>query len=225
MDSGKALAAAVAFPALLNLKQEVVQARWGQLLEAATTREEWSRQLQSMPATGLAALLVCSQRSCIIVMLAVLLSIPFCMARVPFINRLVGKLAQLMGVATPVPNTHVMKGASGKMLRQLRVSWYQNKVDPEDPEPDMCPICFCEYSPGVALIKLDCDHFFHKECIRKWLKRDATCPMCKTGLTDSRLGVLMAGHLRVLIPCMSPVLEVFGARELAAFGADAVGGA
>jgi len=48
--------------------------------------------------------------SCIIIMLAVLLSVPFCMARVPFVNRLVGKLAQLMDVAPPVPNTHVMKG-------------------------------------------------------------------------------------------------------------------
>jgi hypothetical protein len=78
-----------------------------------------------------------------------------------------------------------LSGASEKMLRQLKVTWYQNKVDPEDPEPDTCPICFCEYNPGAALIKLDCGHFFHKECIRKWLKRDATCPMCKTGLTGS----------------------------------------
>jgi hypothetical protein len=31
-------------------------------VQAASTTEEWSQQLQSMPATGLAALLICSQR-------------------------------------------------------------------------------------------------------------------------------------------------------------------
>jgi len=59
----------------------------------------------------------------------------------------------------------------------LKVTWYQQRNDPEDPEPEACPICFCEYSPGVSIISLPCKHFFHKECIRRWLKRDA-CALC-----------------------------------------------
>jgi hypothetical protein len=42
-----------------------------------------------------------------------------------------------------------------------------------------CSIC-CEVMGGdVPQRKLACGHCFHPECIKRWLKQNPTCPMCK----------------------------------------------
>lgn len=47
---------------------------------------------------------------------------------------------------------------------------------PEDAE---CCICLSSYDDGVELHALPCNHHFHATCIVKWLKMNATCPLCK----------------------------------------------
>ncbi|XVF85449.1 hypothetical protein PTKIN_Ptkin17bG0119100 [Pterospermum kingtungense] len=47
---------------------------------------------------------------------------------------------------------------------------------PEDAE---CCICLSSYEDGVDLHALPCNHHFHSTCIVKWLKMNATCPLCK----------------------------------------------
>uniref|UniRef100_A0A5B7AVG3 RING-type E3 ubiquitin transferase n=1 Tax=Davidia involucrata TaxID=16924 RepID=A0A5B7AVG3_DAVIN len=47
---------------------------------------------------------------------------------------------------------------------------------PEDAE---CCICLSPYEDGVELHALPCNHHFHSTCIVKWLKMNATCPLCK----------------------------------------------
>ncbi|CAO2829945.1 unnamed protein product [Amaranthus hypochondriacus] len=47
---------------------------------------------------------------------------------------------------------------------------------PEDAE---CCICLSSYHDGVELHALPCNHHFHETCIAKWLKMNATCPLCK----------------------------------------------
>ncbi|CAJ2674343.1 unnamed protein product [Trifolium pratense] len=42
-----------------------------------------------------------------------------------------------------------------------------------------CCICLCTYEDGVELHTLPCNHHFHSSCIVKWLKMNATCPLCK----------------------------------------------
>nr|GMD26591.1 E3 ubiquitin protein ligase RIE1-like [Ipomoea batatas] len=42
-----------------------------------------------------------------------------------------------------------------------------------------CCICLCPYEDGVELHALPCNHHFHTTCIVKWLKMNATCPLCK----------------------------------------------
>jgi hypothetical protein len=145
--------------------------------------------------------------SCILVMMVILLSLPFLLTRarrVPAINRALDKLACLMGSPWPPvdehPPEHVRKPLSRAALNSLAVSQYKipsgsaaastaatATVDCEaqSEDADACPICFCEYSEGQELITLPCKHFFHKECISRWLKRDATCPMCKLDLQEA----------------------------------------
>jgi hypothetical protein len=145
--------------------------------------------------------------SCILVMMVILLSLPFLLTRarrVPAINRALDKLACLMGGPWPPveehPPEHVRKPLSRAALNSLAVSQYKipsgsaaaSKAatatldcEAQSEDADTCPICFCEYSEGQSLITLPCKHWFHKECISRWLKRDATCPMCKLDLQEA----------------------------------------
>jgi len=43
-----------------------------------------------------------------------------------------------------------------------------------------CTVCLCEFTKGEKLKSLPCVHFFHKECIDRWLMVGHACPMCKT---------------------------------------------
>ncbi|KAL3819658.1 hypothetical protein ACJIZ3_005563 [Penstemon smallii] len=49
-------------------------------------------------------------------------------------------------------------------------------LQPEDSE---CCICLYKYMDGTELTTLPCKHHFHHECIAKWLRINATCPLCK----------------------------------------------
>ncbi|XAR72192.1 hypothetical protein NMG60_11018749 [Bertholletia excelsa] len=42
-----------------------------------------------------------------------------------------------------------------------------------------CCICLSPYEDGTELHALPCNHHFHSTCIVKWLKMNATCPLCK----------------------------------------------
>nr|XP_043639989.1 cleavage and polyadenylation specificity factor subunit 3-II [Erigeron canadensis] len=47
------------------------------------------------------------------------------------------------------------------------------------PEDADCCICLSTYEDGTELHSLPCNHHFHAPCIVKWLKMNATCPLCK----------------------------------------------
>ncbi|CAA0812879.1 Zinc finger- C3HC4 type (RING finger) family protein [Striga hermonthica] len=49
-------------------------------------------------------------------------------------------------------------------------------LNPEDSE---CCICLYKYVNGAELCTLPCNHHFHHKCITKWLRINATCPLCK----------------------------------------------
>eukprot|EP00262_Sarcandra_glabra_P003682 TRINITY_DN1444_c0_g1_i1.p1 TRINITY_DN1444_c0_g1~~TRINITY_DN1444_c0_g1_i1.p1 ORF type:complete len:193 (+),score=24.01 TRINITY_DN1444_c0_g1_i1:26-580(+) len=47
------------------------------------------------------------------------------------------------------------------------------------PEDSECCICLTKYEDGAELHSLPCNHHFHSRCIVKWLRINATCPLCK----------------------------------------------
>nr|GMC88573.1 E3 ubiquitin-protein ligase At4g11680-like isoform X1 [Ipomoea batatas] len=55
-------------------------------------------------------------------------------------------------------------------------------LSPEDSE---CCICLNSYSDGAELCTLPCNHHFHHRCICKWLRINATCPLCKFNILSS----------------------------------------
>ncbi|CAL0323125.1 unnamed protein product [Lupinus luteus] len=47
-------------------------------------------------------------------------------------------------------------------------------------EDAVCCICLAKYENNDELRELSCSHLFHKECVDKWLKINASCPLCKS---------------------------------------------
>ncbi|KAL8223388.1 hypothetical protein R6Q57_018863 [Mikania cordata] len=46
-------------------------------------------------------------------------------------------------------------------------------------EDAVCCICLAKYTDNDLLRELPCMHIFHIECVDKWLKINASCPLCK----------------------------------------------
>ncbi|XP_028756148.1 E3 ubiquitin-protein ligase At1g63170-like isoform X2 [Neltuma alba] len=47
-------------------------------------------------------------------------------------------------------------------------------------EDAVCCICLAKYADNDDLRELPCLHFFHVACVDKWLKINASCPLCKS---------------------------------------------
>mmetsp|Transcript_33338 Transcript_33338/g.6026 ORF Transcript_33338/g.6026 Transcript_33338/m.6026 type:complete len:127 (+) Transcript_33338:430-810(+) len=77
--------------------------------------------------------------------------------------------------------------ANEAAIRNLNIDNY----DPEkhQGEPN-CSICTVEYVADERIVLLRCDdrHFFHEECIGRWLRINANCPICRSSLLSSSYG-------------------------------------
>ena len=53
-----------------------------------------------------------------------------------------------------------------------------------------CSICMSEYEDGEILRLLYCQrraiHHYHKQCVDSWLLRNATCPLCRSSVSQER---------------------------------------
>ncbi|KAL9239843.1 hypothetical protein vseg_014124 [Gypsophila vaccaria] len=57
-------------------------------------------------------------------------------------------------------------------------------------EDAVCCICLANYANNDDLRELPCTHLFHKDCVDKWLKINALCPLCKAQVGDTLLSSL-----------------------------------
>ncbi|CAO3656735.1 unnamed protein product [Mucor hiemalis] len=42
-----------------------------------------------------------------------------------------------------------------------------------------CAVCKDQFEPQEIVIELPCEHIFHDDCIKPWLKLNGTCPVCR----------------------------------------------
>lgn len=54
------------------------------------------------------------------------------------------------------------------------------KVRFESAEQQHCAICLEAYQEGELLTALRCSHYFHVECLARWMRRATLCPLCRT---------------------------------------------
>ncbi|CAK9157429.1 unnamed protein product [Ilex paraguariensis] len=52
-------------------------------------------------------------------------------------------------------------------------------------EDAVCCICLAKYVDNEELRELSCSHFFHIDCVDKWLKINALCPLCKCEIGEN----------------------------------------
>ncbi|XXG56045.1 hypothetical protein AAC387_Pa03g3564 [Persea americana] len=64
-------------------------------------------------------------------------------------------------------------------------------------EDAVCCICLAKYVDNDELRELPCTHFFHMECVDKWLRINASCPLCKSEVGESVAGPAHEGEGRV----------------------------
>ena len=59
------------------------------------------------------------------------------------------------------------------------------ELDEDDPSM-CCTICFAPLQEGDRIASLDCKHIFHVDCIKGWVQRKNTCPLCATQIAKPR---------------------------------------
>ena len=65
-----------------------------------------------------------------------------------------------------------------KIIEKLNISTI--KDDLNNFLDDNCIICLEQYKKGDNYIILLCKHFFHENCIKKWIYRKNKCPICNS---------------------------------------------
>jgi len=73
----------------------------------------------------------------------------------------------------PTPN-HILSRLQETPLSQVEETAGHNK----------CPVCMDSIPAGAPVIRLPCNHVYHKDCIVPWLKRTSTCPVCRANLAE-----------------------------------------
>jgi len=48
-----------------------------------------------------------------------------------------------------------------------------------------CSVCQSDYKLGDKLVKLPCNHDYHKDCVVQWLKQHDSCPICRRSIESS----------------------------------------
>lgn len=56
---------------------------------------------------------------------------------------------------------------------------YNEILFTENETIDTCSICLYGYKEDEKLVKLNCSHIYHKECIFDWFKKSRNCPLCR----------------------------------------------
>jgi hypothetical protein len=90
------------------------------------------------------------------------------------LNRSVRRMLQLGTVLAGGDELDLpLDGLSDEEIRALP------KVRFESAEQQHCSICLEAYQEGELLTALHCSHFFHIECLARWMQRATICPLCR----------------------------------------------
>ena len=55
-------------------------------------------------------------------------------------------------------------------------------INIEDINENKCSICLEEYTREYDIIELNCEHQYHKKCIKEWFKINKNCPQCRKNI-------------------------------------------
>ncbi|KAI0519512.1 hypothetical protein KFK09_006961 [Dendrobium nobile] len=89
-----------------------------------------------------------------------------------------------------------LNDAALKTLPQLSYAAAKNQ-DPTVDVTSCCSICLVNYEEeegGDEVIRLlpECGHLFHMTCVDPWLRRHATCPVCRSSMMNFAMRMPLA---------------------------------
>ena len=94
-----------------------------------------------------------------------------------------------------------------KFIKKFKKSKVQNKnsktinILPEQFTDDECVICFEKFNKKDNII-LRCDHQYHRTCLKRWVKEQDNCPLCRKTLNKKEYNSLYTNselaHLNIL---------------------------
>ncbi len=58
-------------------------------------------------------------------------------------------------------------------------------IIPEEKKMETCNICLENFENNNIARELHCKHYFHQECIDKWLEDKLECPLCRQNLKNT----------------------------------------
>lgn len=73
--------------------------------------------------------------------------------------------------------------ATQEMINIHTVS-FEYTLDNNDNNQSNCVICLCDFETGDMMRRLPCVHFFHLNCVERWLLSSATCPICRNLISN-----------------------------------------
>ncbi|XP_078325705.1 uncharacterized protein LOC111122894 [Crassostrea virginica] len=79
------------------------------------------------------------------------------------------------------------RGMEKKEIDSLPVKTFSSKTKlfTEDHEGPGCRVCLSSFRSGDKLCTLPCKHDYHAACVKEWLKRNASCPICRHDMKPS----------------------------------------
>jgi hypothetical protein len=103
------------------------------------------------------------------------------------------QLRQEQGLVVPPPSYEMKIKRYSKHDHDDRCHGPEHHADDNDNDDDndsihepACTICFVPLEDGDIVGNLACQHVFHKDCLKLWLKRKNACPLCNTILATRR---------------------------------------
>ena len=98
-----------------------------------------------------------------------------------FTNIISNMLNQQQEPEQPIDNEDILVTLNDNTLNNLP----EETVTTDD--YDRCTICLMDIDKGDSIIKLKCNHYFHKDCITEYLKDfDYKCPICRDEIGETK---------------------------------------
>ena len=69
-------------------------------------------------------------------------------------------------------------GLKEEEFERIKVVEWKPSMKSQNQTFESCAICYNDYKRKEKLKVLKCGHAFHECCIKEWLMKKKTCPMC-----------------------------------------------
>ena len=80
---------------------------------------------------------------------------------------------------TSTPRSYHIKKECNACSDKQNIDFLKDYVPDKEKDEDTCSICYNTYEDGEVAGKLKCCHFYHTQCILRWLETSTTCPLCR----------------------------------------------